>query len=76
MRGLPQQVDPARRRFLRGLVGVPLAGAAAVAATRLGAHAALLRPASRGGSSRRCAQCGGGDHAMLDAGCPASPEVL
>ncbi len=34
------------------------------------------RPAASGTSATRCAQCGAGDHAMLDVRCPAAPRVL
>jgi 4-hydroxy-3-methylbut-2-enyl diphosphate reductase IspH len=70
------RTDRSRRRLLAGLVGAPLAGAAAVTATRLGANAAVLRPGAHGTSASRCAQCGARDHTMLDAACPASPEVV
>jgi hypothetical protein len=61
---------------LAALAGAPLAGAAAVTATRLGANAAVLRPGARGASAHRCAQCGSADHTMLDAACPVAPEVV
>ena len=67
--------DPRRRRFLKGLAAAPLLAGAAVATTRLGSHAALMRPGARGSSSERCASCGADDHMMLDLSCPASPEV-
>jgi hypothetical protein len=70
------RTDRSRRRLLAGLAGAPLAGAAAVAAARLGAHAGTLRPGARGSSDERCAQCGSSGHTMLDASCPASPEVV
>jgi hypothetical protein len=71
-----RRTDRSRRRLLATLAGAPLAGAAAATATRLGANAAVLRPGARGSSAQRCAQCGATDHAMLDAACPASPEVV
>lgn len=68
--------DPSRRRLLSRVATLPLAGVAAVAATRLGANAALLRPAGRGNSDVTCAQCGGAGHSMLMSACPAAPGVL
>lgn len=68
--------DPGRRRLLAGLLAAPAAGAAAVATTRLGAHAATLRPGGAGTSAQRCGSCGAHDHAMLDATCPARPPVM
>jgi hypothetical protein len=70
------RTDRSRRRLLAGLVGAPLAGVAAVTATRLGANAGMLRPGAHGTSASRCAQCGARGHTMLDAACPASPEVV
>ena len=67
--------DPRRRRFLKGLAAAPLLAGAAVAATRLGSYAAVMRPGGRGSSTGRCASCGADDHMMLDLSCPASPEV-
>jgi hypothetical protein len=63
-----------RRAFLGGLLVVPaaFAGAKALAAARgLGR---VARPAARGTSSTRCAQCGSADHAMLR--CPDTRAVL
>lgn len=71
-----QPMDQSRRRLLATFAALPVAGIAGVAAMRLGVHAAVLRPGGRGTSSRRCAQCGGGDHTMLDAACPAAPQVV
>lgn len=65
-----------RRRLLAAIASVPVVGAAAVAATRLGAHAAMMRPGARGDSATRCGQCGAGDHTMLARGCPAAPEII
>ena len=65
-----------RRKLLTAVASVPVVGAVAVAATRLGAHAAMLRPGSHGDTASRCGQCGADDHTMLARGCPAAPEVL
>jgi hypothetical protein len=68
--------DPSRRRLLALFVTAPLAVTGAFAAARVGANAAMLRPGAAGSSSRRCAQCGARDHAMLDAACRAAPRVV
>ncbi len=68
--------DPARRRFLKGVASVPLLAGVAVAVTRLGSHAAMVRPGGRGASSQRCGACGSWEHTMLQAACPATPEVM
>lgn len=65
-----------RRRLLTAVASLPVVGAVAVTVARLGAHAAMIRPAARGDSAHRCAQCGGRDHTMLSGGCPAAPAVL
>jgi hypothetical protein len=70
------RTDRSRRRLLAALAGAPLAGAAAVTATRLGANAAMLRPGAHDTSTQRCGQCGAPDHTMLDRRCPVSPEVV
>ncbi len=69
-------VDLSRRRLLAGVAAVPFAAIAAIAATRLGAQAALLRPGARGSSTRRCGRCGAPDHTMLEPACPLAREVL
>ncbi len=69
-------IDLSRRRLLAGMTAVPLAAMAAIAATRLGARAALVRPGVRGSSSRRCGRCGAHDHTMLEPACPLAPEVV
>lgn len=70
------RTDLSRRRLLTGLASAPLAAVTAVAATRLGAHAALARPGGAGTSAQRCGQCGSPRHTMLAADCPAAPEVV
>ncbi len=65
-----------RRRLLAGMTAAPLAVMAAIAATRLGAQAALVRPGARGSSSQRCGSCGATAHTMLEPTCPLAPEVL
>ncbi len=65
-----------RRKLLTAIASVPVVGAVAVAATRLGAHAAMMRPGARGDSATRCGQCGATGHSMLARGCPAAPEVM
>jgi hypothetical protein len=71
-----QPTDRSRRRVLAGLAGAPAALVAAVAATRLGRHAALARPGAHGTSTQRCGQCGALDHTMLASSCPAAPRVV
>jgi hypothetical protein len=70
---LVRPTDRSRRRLLTGLLALPAAGAAAAAATKLGANAALLRPNAAGGSAGRCARCGATDHHMLSDVC--APEL-
>jgi hypothetical protein len=70
------RTDHSRRRLLTGLVSAPVALVAGAAAARLGAHAALARPAGRGTSTGRCGQCGSAQHTMLAVGCPAAPRVV
>ena len=72
---MPASAVP-RRKLLTAIASVPIVGAVAVAATRLGAHAAMMRPGARGDSASRCGQCGAGDHTMLARGCPAAPQVI
>lgn len=69
-------LDPSRRRVLAGIAGVPLLAALAAATTRLGAHAATLRPRGSGTSADRCGQCGSRDHTMLAASCSAAPRAV
>ena len=69
------RTDVGRRRVLAGLVAAPMLAAAAGAVTRLGAHAATLRPSGRGTSAQRCGSCGSWDHGMLASDCPARPKV-
>lgn len=69
--------DPrlSRRRLL--VHATTLSGLAALApiARRTRDAAPLLRPAGRGDSNRRCAQCGETSHTMLAASCPAAPRL-
>jgi hypothetical protein len=64
-----------RRRLLGWAVAAPAAVATGVVAAQVGRRAGLLRPGASGTSASRCAQCGGADHTMLAAACPAAPDL-
>jgi hypothetical protein len=69
-----------RRQLLRAAgivpIGLTVSALVAHAGEILHSTAAALRPGATGTSATRCAQCGGGDHTMLDPRCPAARKVI
>jgi hypothetical protein len=65
-----------RRGLLGGAVGLAVVAAVKTGGNRLGSLVAVGRVKGSGSSTTRCAQCGGRDHSMLSANCPAAPGVL
>jgi hypothetical protein len=61
---------------LAALLAVPVVAGLAPVVAAGRRSIPFLRPAGVGSSTECCAQCGAGDHTMLDPSCPAAPEVL
>ena len=79
MANLEVDVRVSRREVLISAALAPIGAAVGAIVSTAGQvvarSAPSLRPPAVGTSASRCAACGGSDHTMLDARCPAARRV-